>query len=70
LGRVDKGVNCSVVGCSKEAVRSLSNEKVSRAGLNVGGKGRGRVYLCKDHYKEFKKRTKKEKMLEKWRHMG
>lgn len=70
MGRVSKGVNCSVVGCGKQAVRSLSNEKVSRAGLNVGGKGRGRVYLCKDHYKEFKKETKKEKMLEKWRHMG
>ena len=70
MGRVAKGVNCSVVGCGKQAVRSLSNEKVSRAGLNVGVMGRGRVYLCKDHYKEFKKQTKKEKKLEKWRHMG
>lgn len=66
MGRVAKGVKCSVVGCDKEAVRSLSKEKVSAAGLKVG-EGR-RSYLCKDHYKEFKKGTKKDKMLEKWRY--
>jgi len=69
LGRVDKGVKCSVSGCSKEAIRSLSSEKVKSAGLNVGG-GERRAYLCKDHYKDYKKRTKKEKMLEKWRYRG
>jgi len=66
LGRVAKGVKCSVVGCDKEAVRSLSREKVSAAGLKVGETRRS--YLCKDHYKEFKKETKKDKMLEKWRY--
>jgi thymidine kinase len=69
LGRIDKGVKCSVSGCAKEAVRSLSAEKVKSAGLNVGGSER-RSYLCKGHYKEYKKRTKKDKQLEKWRHMG
>jgi len=68
LGRVAKGVKCSVIGCNKEAVRSLSTEKVSTAGLKVGEARRS--YLCKDHYKEFKKETKKEKMLEKWRYKG
>jgi hypothetical protein len=66
LGRVGKGVKCSVVGCDKEAVRSLSREKVSAAGLKV--EGTRRSYLCKDHYKEYKKETKKDKMLEKWRY--
>jgi len=70
LGRVAKGVKCSVAGCDKPAVRSLSNERVSSAGLNVGGRGRGRAYLCKDHYKEFKRKTRKEKMLEQWRYRG
>jgi len=69
LGRVDKGVKCSASGCSGEAVRSLSAEKVRSAGLNVGGSER-RAYLCKEHYKEYKKKTKKEKMLEKWRYKG
>jgi len=68
LGRIDKGVKCSVSGCNKEAARSLSAEKVKAAGLNVGSERRS--YLCKEHYKEYKKRTKKDKQLEKWRHMG
>ena len=66
MGRVGKGVKCSVVGCDKEAVRSLSREKVSAAGLKV--EGTRRSYLCKDHYKEYKKETKRDKMLEKWRY--
>jgi len=66
LGRIAKGVKCSVVGCDKEAVRSLSREKVSSAGLKV--EGTRRSYLCKGHYKEYKKETKKDKMLEKWRY--
>ncbi len=68
MGRVTKGVKCSVARCDKEAVRSLSNDKVSAAGLKVGEERRS--YLCKEHYKEFKKRTKKEKMFEKWRYKG
>lgn len=69
LGRVDKGIKCKVSGCSKEAVRSLSAEKVRSAGLNVSG-GERRAYLCKEHYKQYKKRTKKDKQLEKWRYSG
>lgn len=68
MGRVAKGVKCSVAGCDKQAVRSLPREKVSTAGLNVGETRR--AYLCKDHYKEFKRETKKERMLEKWRYKG
>jgi thymidine kinase len=69
LGRIDKGVKCSVSGCGREAVRSLSTEKVRSAGLNVGSNER-RAYLCKEHYKEYKKKTKKDKQLEKWRYSG
>lgn len=66
MGRVSKGVKCTVTGCDKEAVRSLPVEKVSAAGFKVGEVRR--AYLCKDHYKEYKKQTKRERMLEKWRH--
>lgn len=69
MGRVSKGVKCSVSGCGREAVRSLSAEKVKSAGLNVSSGGR-RVYLCKEHYKEYKRKTKKEKMVERWRYKG
>jgi thymidine kinase len=67
LGRIDKGVKCSVVGCSRDAERSISMDKARSAGLKVGGNER-RAYLCKEHYKEFKKKTKKDKTLEKWRY--
>jgi hypothetical protein len=66
LGRVAKGVKCSVSGCGGDAVRSLSAEKVRVAGLKVGSERR--AYLCKEHYKEYKKKTKKDKQLEQWRY--
>jgi len=66
LGRVAKGVKCSVSGCSNDAVRSLQTDKVKKAGLKVGESRR--TYLCKIHYKEFKKETKGDRTLEKWRH--
>jgi len=66
MGRVSKGVQCSVEGCEKKAARSLSADKVSAAGLKV--QVTRRAYLCKDHYKEYKKATRKDKMLDKWRY--
>ena len=54
-------------GCGREAVRSISAEKARAAGLNVGS-GEKRAYICKEHYKEFKKKTKKDKTLDKWRY--
>ena len=68
MGRVDKGVKCSVVGCGKQAIRSLSSKTVSVSELELV-EGR-RAYLCKSHYKEFKRKTKREKMLERWRYKG
>ena len=67
MGRIDKGVKCSVSGCGREAARSISVEKARAAGLNVGS-GEKRAYICKEHYKEFKKKTKKDKTLDKWRY--
>ena len=68
LGRIGKGVTCSVKNCDKEAIRSLARDKVNSAGLKVN-EGR-RSYLCREHYKEYKKGSKKDKLLEKWRHSG
>ncbi len=66
MGKISKGEKCSVQGCEKEAVRSLNADKVTAAGMKVQQKKR--AYLCKDHYKEFKKATKKDKVVEKWRY--
>jgi len=67
MGRIAKGVKCSVSRCSKEAIRSLSAARVRSAGLEIGSSER-RAYLCKEHYKEYKKKTKKEKKVEQWRY--
>lgn len=68
MGRVDKGVTCIVKGCSDRAVRSISYEKVAGSGLSVEKGVRG--YLCSKHYKEFKKRTKKDRKMERLRFMS
>jgi hypothetical protein len=64
LGRIEKGEKCSV--CGNIAIRSISAEKVKAAGMKAGNDKR--AFLCKEHYKEFKKKTKKDKILDKWRH--
>lgn len=60
MGKISKGVNCSVNGCSKSAVRSLSTNRVRGAGLDVNASSK-QSYLCKDHYKEWKKEMKQSK---------
>lgn len=64
MGRVGKGKVCDVKGCSKPAVRSISRNKVK--GLDVSPSGR-RVYLCEEHYKLWKKLTKKDRELDRLR---
>jgi hypothetical protein len=65
LGRIGKGTKCAVAGCEEEAIRSVSVLKAKAAGLDVEGR---RAYLCKEHYKEYKKGSKKDKRIERWRH--
>ncbi|UCH32234.1 MAG: hypothetical protein JSV05_02280 [Candidatus Bathyarchaeota archaeon] len=68
MGKIEKGIKCSVSSCEKSAIRSIAAGKVTTAGLKIDTERR--AYLCKDHYKEFKKATKKDRTLEKWRHQG
>ncbi|MEJ5293513.1 MAG: hypothetical protein WHS82_07965 [Candidatus Methanosuratincola sp.] len=71
MGKVKKGELCSVSGCENPAVRSLSPSyaaEMKRAGFTV--KESARLYLCEEHYKEFKKVRSKEDRLEKWRLSG
>ena len=66
VGRIDKGQKCNVSGCGGEAARSITADKVKAAGLKVSTDEK-RAYICKEHYKEYKKKTKKDKTLDKWR---
>lgn len=65
MGRIGKGTKCSVANCGEDAVRSVNGAKVKSAGLDVDGK---RAYLCKEHYKAYKKGSKRDRQIEKWRH--
>ncbi len=65
MGKVGKGKGCDVAGCGNQAERSMPLERALKAGLNV--KSEGRAYLCGAHYKEMKKKLKKEGMIEKFR---
>jgi hypothetical protein len=61
MGRIDKGINCSVQGCDQNGERSLTSSRAQMAGeleLDITGK---RVYLCRTHYKEWKKATKEDR---------
>jgi len=53
---------CGVQGCGKESRRSLSTKKVKEAlpDLKLIGEPR-RIHLCKDHYRQFRKKTKQER---------
>ncbi len=66
MGKIEKGVSCSVSGCRNPGERSISRSQLAGSGVSVGGEGR-RVYLCHDHYKVWKKSTKKERDLERAR---
>ena len=55
---------CDVTNCDKEATRSVSGRKVEKAGISVSSEPSRNARLCKDHYREFKKKTKKERALE------
>ncbi|MEM1995362.1 MAG: hypothetical protein QXW32_07840 [Nitrososphaerales archaeon] len=66
LGKVERGVKCGVEGCGVDAERSISRDKISGTDLKVAGEGR-RVYLCSQHYKVWKKATKKDREIDRAR---
>ncbi|MDH4122569.1 MAG: hypothetical protein OEV21_00560 [Thermoplasmata archaeon] len=55
---------CDVRGCSEPAERSISSKKVEKSGLSIPESTDKRVHLCKKHYREFKKKTKKDREVE------
>ncbi|MDJ0270015.1 MAG: hypothetical protein NXY59_05660 [Aigarchaeota archaeon] len=65
MGKVAKGVSCSVQGCSDKAVVSLASANVAKY-LSVS-KSEKKAYLCREHYKQYKKMSKHERELERAR---
>jgi len=66
MGKIGKGTKCSVKICGEDAVRSIDIGKVKQAGVDA--EGAKRAYLCKAHYKDYKKGSKKSSQIERWRH--
>ena len=60
----DRKKTCDVVNCENEASRSISGKKVEKAGIAISSEPSRNARLCKNHYKEFKKKTKKDRTLE------
>ena len=58
---------CDVTGCSKEAERSINTKKIRETSITVKNESAKSSHLCKDHYRTFKKETKKDRKLD---HLG
>ncbi|MCJ7634259.1 hypothetical protein MUP77_17950 [Candidatus Bathyarchaeota archaeon] len=65
MGKIEKGVTCNVSGCTEKAVRSVSLARAERAKLKI--EDSRHAYLCQNHYREFKKKNRKDQTLERMR---
>ncbi|MCY3854074.1 MAG: hypothetical protein OXF28_00325 [Thaumarchaeota archaeon] len=63
MGIIAKGIKCDVNECQNDAIRSLSINKIDQSNLHVTS-NKKHAALCKLHYKEWKKDTKKSRLLE------
>jgi hypothetical protein len=67
MGKVEKGVTCNVQGCDQIALRSMSGTKAAMAIDLMVDSSNKRIYLCRQHYKEWKKATKEDRENERAR---
>ena len=61
---------CTIVGCRKTAIQSLSEKKwkdyLDKAKIKYVENRKKKIYICKDHYKEVKKiKHREEKYYQK-----
>ena len=61
---VEKVQKCDIVGCKNDAERSISGKKIAKADMELSSDPSKNAHLCHEHYKEFKKKTKKDRTLE------
>jgi hypothetical protein len=60
----DEERECDVIGCSNPAIRSVAGKRFSKAVSDAKVPGSRRVHVCKDHYRQFRKKTKSDRKLE------
>ncbi len=51
-------------GCRNQAERSVPAKRVEKAGLKLTSDLSKNAHLCHEHYREFKKKTKKDRTFE------
>ena len=57
---------CSVRKCNEIAIKTVSTANLDGVKLDIEIAGR-KIYLCRKHYKEYKKQRRKIEKLERWR---
>jgi hypothetical protein len=55
---------CDIEGCAAEGARSIPGKKVDKAGMKLASDPGKNAHLCKEHYKEFKKKTKSDRTFD------
>jgi len=61
---IEKAQKCDIEGCKEDAERSISGKKVEKAGMSLSSDPSKSSHLCHEHYKEFKKKTKKDRTFD------
>ena len=59
-----KKERCDIEGCDAEGARSIAGKKVEKAGMTLSGDPDKNAHLCKAHYREFKKKTKSDRTMD------
>jgi hypothetical protein len=67
MGRVAKGVSCSVRECNGQAAVSVAAASV-KPYLSLSDTSARRAYLCKAHYKDYKRLSRRDRDLERARY--
>lgn len=62
--REKQQATCSVADCDQDALRSLPRRKVEKAVSELTLEEGRRAYLCREHYKKYKKATKQERTID------
>lgn len=60
----EKKEKCDIEGCTAEGTRSIPGKKVDKAGMTLSSDPAKNAHLCREHYKEFKKKTKSDRTLD------
>ena len=62
--KMQMSANCDISGCKETAERSVAVKRIEAAGMKVSDVEGSNAHLCKKHYREFKKKSKTDRELD------